>query len=140
MSNAQARLIAPGLACVAAAIYVHATPQSSTARPPGVAGGCRGRVGRLRPGSSAAAGGTAVRPWGRQVQTARRLGLSLLTLSAGAVRASDGPPAVVFRGVTVVDVEAGRRVPGRAVVVTGPAIAAVVDDRGLSPPEGGDRR
>jgi imidazolonepropionase-like amidohydrolase len=66
----------------------------------------------------------------------RWLVVCLLALSAGAVRASDGPPAVVFRGVTVIDVEAGRRVPGRAVVVTGPTITAVVDDKGFMPPEG----
>jgi hypothetical protein len=42
---------------------------------------------------------------------------------------------VVFTGVTVVDVEVGKLVPGRAVVVTGPKTAAVVPAEGFDPPQ-----
>ncbi|MBX9585472.1 MAG: hypothetical protein K2X87_34630 [Gemmataceae bacterium] len=46
------------------------------------------------------------------------------------------PGPVVFTGVTVVDVEAGKLVPGRAVVVAGPKIVAVGAADGFAPPPG----
>lgn len=46
------------------------------------------------------------------------------------------PAPVVFAGATVVDVEAGKLVPGRAVVVVGPKIAAVAAADGYVPPAG----
>ena len=72
------------------------------------------------------------RPW---------LTLLCLLVSAGVARgaearAEEAPPAVVFVDATVVDVAAGRLVPGRAVVVNGPTIAAVVAAEGYTPPDG----
>lgn len=57
-----------------------------------------------------------------------------LLLAAVPARAAD--PVTAFTGVTVVDVEAGKLLPGRAVVVAGPTITAVVAADGFAPPAG----
>ena len=57
-------------------------------------------------------------------------------LVAVAARAADAPAPTVFTDVTVVDVESGKLVPERAVVVTGTKITAVVPATGYKPPEG----
>lgn len=60
----------------------------------------------------------------------------LLLLPSVAAVAADTVPTVVFTGVTVVDVETGKAVPDRIVVVTGPKITAVVAAEGFKPPDG----
>ena len=60
----------------------------------------------------------------------------LLLLPSVAASAADPATTVVFTGVTVVDVETGKSVPDRTVVVTGPKITAVVAAEGFKPPEG----
>src|SRR5688572_179555 len=62
--------------------------------------------------------------------------IAMLLLPARPVAAADDTPAVVFVGVTVVDVEAGKLVPDRAVVVVGGSIASVVPVGGFTPPDG----
>lgn len=61
------------------------------------------------------------------------LGLVVLILP-GLTRAGDVP--LVFVGVTVVDVESGRLLPDRVVVVEGGSVTAVVAAKGYVPPAG----
>lgn len=65
----------------------------------------------------------------------RRLSIGALLWLSLAAPAAD-PAVTVFTGVTVIDVEAGKAVPGRAVVVTGPKITSFVAAEGFKPPEG----
>src|SRR5205814_10191149 len=60
----------------------------------------------------------------------------LLLLAPVVPSAADDATTVVFTGVTLVDMEAGKLVPNRAVVVTGPKVTAVVAAEGFRPPDG----
>jgi imidazolonepropionase-like amidohydrolase len=62
--------------------------------------------------------------------------LTCLSTPVGAAAAEGGGATVVFVGVTVVDVERGELVPGRAVVTVGPKITEVIAAEGYQPPPG----
>jgi imidazolonepropionase-like amidohydrolase len=55
---------------------------------------------------------------------------------AALALAAPADPPLVFRNVTVIDVAAGKAVPGRTVVVTGDRITAVAAADGFAPPAG----
>ncbi len=61
------------------------------------------------------------------------LGLLVLLLPGPALA---GEAPLVFVGVTVVDVESGRLLPDRVVIVEGKTVTAVVPAKGYAPPEG----
>jgi adenine deaminase len=59
-----------------------------------------------------------------------------LYLTAAASRAEDSAKAIVFSNVTVVDVESGRLLAHRSVVVNGAGITAATEIHGFKAPPG----
>ena len=60
----------------------------------------------------------------------------VVPMAARAQQAATGAPALVFDGVTVVDVEQGKLLPARRVVIVGNRIRDVGDVRRVKTPKG----